>query len=54
MYLFEINFSWFDLRLELAGAFVVWVATVLSVINRESLSGSVVGFMILHALEVLT
>ena len=46
------NFSWFDIRLELAGAFMVWVATVLSVLNRDSLSGSDVGFMILRALEV--
>ena len=45
-------FSWFDIRLELAGAIVVWLATIFSIIGRDHLSGAAVGFMLLHALEV--
>ena len=48
----EIYFSWPDLHVELAGDVVVWATTVVSILDRVNLTGSVVGFMIIHALEV--
>ena len=45
-------FSWFDIRLEVAGAFVVWLATMFSIMERDRLNGAMVGFMISHALDV--
>ena len=45
-------FSWFDIRLEVAGAFVVWLATMFSIMERDKLNGAMVGFMISHALDV--
>jgi len=50
--LFGIRFRWLAVRLETIGNFIIFFASVFSVLGRDTLSPGIVGLSVSYALQV--